>query len=125
VSERPVLDPTTLKELRELSLETDPRLLVDMTELFFDTAPLLLLTIRELHSRGAAAELSEQVHALKSLCGNFGALLVVEKCQVVETLAKADQLKAAAVELPALYAEYSRLEAELGKLLEDEKKRVA
>ncbi len=124
-NEKAVLDPKTLNELYELSAETDPRLLIDMIELFFDTAPLLFLTIGELHAKKAAAELAEQVHALKSLCGNFGALIVVEKCQIIESMAKSGQTNFVAGEMENLKHEYARLEAELKNLLNEEKKKAA
>jgi HPt (histidine-containing phosphotransfer) domain-containing protein len=122
---RPVIDPKTLKELHELGAETDPRLLLDMIELFFDTAPLLILTIGELQARKADEELAEQVHALKSLCGNFGAMIVVEKCQVIETMAKSGQSNFIAGEMESLKAEYARLETELKSLMAEEKMKVA
>jgi HPt (histidine-containing phosphotransfer) domain-containing protein len=95
----------------------DRSLLIATAEFFLDDAPGLLRSLKDSLATGDAKTAERAVHSLKSLAANFGATTCVNLAELIEGLAAAQDLRAAASQMAALEARFEKLQVSLSELI--------
>jgi HPt (histidine-containing phosphotransfer) domain-containing protein len=81
-----VIDPATIKGLRELGGEDEPGLLGELIEMFLEDAPERMRDITEGIAAGDIGRVERGAHTLKSSSANIGALGLSDLCRrIVES----------------------------------------
>ncbi len=106
------VDPQALAALRELNPE-DPGFLRELVTVFLDDMPQRFVEIERAIATQDAALLTRAAHTIKGSCSNFGANDLVALSTEMEKHGKHAAFVEAAAALPALRAEFARVEAAL------------
>ena len=106
------IDPEVINGLRELS-DGDSSLLEELVGLFLEDTPPRLDSLQAALDSGDPEGLEAAAHALKSSCGNIGALVLADLCKELEMLGKLKQLDGAAELVERSSAEFVRVEQAL------------
>jgi HPt (histidine-containing phosphotransfer) domain-containing protein/DNA-binding response OmpR family regulator len=89
------IDPDVIQSLKDLGGEDEPELFRELVGMFLrDTPPRLEALGRALES-GDAHELERVAHAMKSSCGNLGAVVMAELCYQLEMVGREGALDSA------------------------------
>ena len=88
------LDMETIAVLKELGGDDDPELFNEIVDLFLEDTPTRLRALQAAAAEGDARAVEETAHALKSSCGNLGALLLADLCRELETRGRSRELGA-------------------------------
>jgi signal transduction histidine kinase/CheY-like chemotaxis protein/HPt (histidine-containing phosphotransfer) domain-containing protein len=110
------LDEDVIQSLRELGGEDDPGLLAELAELFLEDAPPRIADLQRALESNDTKLLQETAHALKSSCGNLGALLLSEMCRELEAMGREERLDGAAALLERSTRELDRVVCALQEL---------
>jgi signal transduction histidine kinase/HPt (histidine-containing phosphotransfer) domain-containing protein/ActR/RegA family two-component response regulator len=113
---RPALDQAAL-----LARVGNPQRLGRLVEIFRDSCPAMLQAVRDALGRADATGLSRAVHALKGSLGSLSATAAFEAAQKLEEMGKSGDLSHAAGALAVLEQEVDRFQAELAKLIQEER----
>lgn len=113
-----VLDPAALKNLRDM-VGGDDAFLADLIGTFLGDAPKLLADMRQAVEGEDAAGLRLAAHSLKSNSADFGATVLSNLCQELESLGKAGTLEGVGEKVTQAEAEYEQAEAALKTLRRD------
>lgn len=106
------IDPEVINGLRELS-DGDSALLEELVGLFLEDTPPRLDSLQAALDSGDPEGLEAAAHALKSSCGNIGALVMADLCKELELLGKHRTLDGAAELVERSSAEFARVEQAL------------
>jgi signal transduction histidine kinase/DNA-binding response OmpR family regulator/HPt (histidine-containing phosphotransfer) domain-containing protein len=111
--EDPVLDPTTLGELRKMRDGGVPDVFKDLLGLLRAEAPPLLETMRAAVAQENAQQLRQAAHSLKGAAGNLGGRRMAAVCAELESLGRGGSTEGAAALLDQAEQEFQVLYAAL------------
>jgi len=105
----PPLDMDVIEGLKDLGGEDDPGLFGELVDLFLqDTPPRLEAIAEAIASRNGKA-IEETAHALKSSCGNLGAMELADLCRKIETGGREESLDAVEQLIDCARCEFERV----------------
>jgi HPt (histidine-containing phosphotransfer) domain-containing protein len=116
MSNPPVLDPTTIENLRALSPDDNGEFLREITGIFLSDTPLRITEMEQSQVSGETAKFTRAAHSIKGSAANMGALALGAAAQALEAESKLKPLDQMTPLLEALKAEYARAAVELKKL---------
>ncbi len=109
----PALDTAVIESLRQLTPPGEPDVLKEVLQLFLDDVPGRIERLRTAWQGGNAVEVQRAAHSLKGSAGNIGAHALHAICHQLDELGRSGDLAEAEDLVPALAAEYARVEAEI------------
>lgn len=104
----PAVDPQALVNLRELNPE-DPAFLRELIDVFLTDIPVRLAELEKALAANDAVLLTRAAHTIKGSGGNFGTAGLCLLAQEMENQGKTADFAAASATLPALHAEFTRV----------------
>jgi len=113
----PVLDPTVLENLRQLTPPGEPDVLKEVLELFLEDVPVRIERLRTAWQGGDAVVLQRAAHSLKGSAANIGATALLGVCRQLDELGRSGDLSSAAPLVTALEAEFARVQSEIKTLM--------
>ena len=111
------VDGDALDELRDV-VNGDEAFLAELIADYLAETPEYLDTLRDAANSENRLLMERTAHTLKSTCSTFGAHTLAEISREIEDLAHNGKLDAATEKLPALSAEYERVEQEIEAVYE-------
>ncbi len=111
----PALDPEFVEQIRGLGKRTGCDLMAQIAEVFLDQAALQKIE-EAAHARDLPA-LEMAAHTLKGSAGNAGAHRLASLCGRVERAAHQGEMEQSLAGVPAIAAEYEKVEVELRAFL--------
>jgi HPt (histidine-containing phosphotransfer) domain-containing protein len=78
------IDLDVIQSLKELGGDDEPSLLAELIELFTSDTPQRLARMLAAVESGDFDEAGRIAHALKSSCGNLGAVAMADLCRTIE-----------------------------------------
>lgn len=112
----PLLDPEAIENLRAINPDDGGAFLCELIDIFLDDTPKRLAEIDEALAAGHAENFTRAAHSIKGSAGNFGATQFATMARDLESLGKAGDLAQARAGIPALQAEFARLQPVLAQL---------
>jgi HPt (histidine-containing phosphotransfer) domain-containing protein len=112
----PILNPSAIQALRDLSPEGSMEFLRELIAIYQDDTPKRLAELEGALARQDAATATRAAHTIKGSSSNFGATLFAQLALAIEAHSKAGDLAAATAALPGLKAEFARVHEALNKL---------
>jgi HPt (histidine-containing phosphotransfer) domain-containing protein len=112
-----VLDPAVVDSLRQLTPPGEPDVLGEVLRLFLDEVPRRVARLKAAWDARNAGELQRAAHSLKGSSGNIGAHHMYEICKQLDERGTAGDFNGARHLIDALDEEYTRVEAEIHRLL--------
>lgn len=109
-----VLDPAVLDTLRQLTMPGEPDVLGEVLTVFLQETPPRMERLRNAWAAGDIQQMQRAAHSLKGSTGNIGARAMFEVCK---TLNETGDAEAARPWIEALAAEFSKVEAEIQRLI--------
>ena len=117
MKDRPVIDRETIDMLREMDeITAENNLLLELIDDFLIHSTTLILDIQTHALEGTQAELVAKSHSLKGASLNIGALPLFQVCDMIELMARNQQLIQAKAQLPALNDIFQHTTAALTEL---------
>lgn len=113
----PVLDPTVIESLRQLTPPGEPDVLNEVLGLFLSDVPVRIGRLREAWQSGDAVAVQRAAHSLKGSAGNIGATQLSAVCKELDEQGRSGDLSRLLPLVDSLDAEYRRVEAEIKSLL--------
>jgi CheY-like chemotaxis protein/HPt (histidine-containing phosphotransfer) domain-containing protein len=113
-----VLDASALDELRD-AVGGDEAFVAELLSDYLTDATTYVADLHDAAKEGNRVVLERTAHTLKSSSATFGAETLAELNREVEALARDGQMDAAAAKVPAIAAEYERVESVLQPLLHE------
>lgn len=113
----PVLNPSVIESLRQLTPPGEPDVLAEVLQLFLEDVPLRIAKLRGAWQAGDAVEVQRSAHSLKGSAGNIGATDLLAVCRLLDDQGKSGDLSNLAGLVASLDAEYARVEAEIQRLI--------
>lgn len=110
----PALDPEIIEELQEL-MGTDTQTLI---RIYLEDSPQLLSQLQDAYLRRDSVAAIAPSHTLKSSSANLGAIQLSKIALSIETEARVGSIDKASLEMKDLLAEFERVKAELGRLMD-------
>ena len=104
-----VLDPDVVQSLKDLGGDDDPGLFAELVELFLRDMPPRLDSLSEAMDSGDAKQLERTAHAMKSSCGNLGAMALAELCRQIEVSGRTGDVDGVRSLVQASQSEYQRV----------------
>ena len=111
-NETPALDADVISSLRELGGD-DPSVFVELVALFLEDTPPRIAALEAAVASGSAADLEAAAHALKSSCGNLGALRLAALFKDLEACGHSADVESAASLVARSKSEFHRVEEAL------------
>jgi PAS domain S-box-containing protein len=108
----PVLDPATMRNLREM-VGGDAEFLRELIHTFLQDTPRMLSDMRQALADGDAAVLRRAAHSLKSNSAEFGAKTLSGLCRELEAIGKSGALEGADAKLTLAEAAYEQVKQAL------------
>ena len=112
-----VLDPAVVDSLRQLTPPGEPDVLGEVLRLFLDEVPRRVERLKAAWRESNAGELQRAAHSLKGSSGNIGARHMHEICKQLDQRGTAGDFNGARHLIDSLDEEYTRVEAEIHRLL--------
>lgn len=112
--EGPALDPEVIEELQEM-MGADTQTLI---RIYLEDSPQLLAQLQDAYLRRDSTAAIAPAHTLKSSSANLGAMQLSKIALSIETEAHGGSIDKAALEMKDLLAEFERVKAELGRLMD-------
>lgn len=113
----PVLDPTVLENLRQLTPPGAPDVLKEVLELFLEDVPGRIERLRAAWQGGNAVALQCAAQSLKGSAANVGATALLGVCRQLDELGRSGDLSSAAPLVTALDGEFARVQSEIKTLM--------
>ena len=110
------LDPAPLASIRQYQRPGGPDLVARIVSVFLEESAGRVETLLEGLRGGDAEAAARAAHALKSACGNVGAMRLAALCRDIEAHARANRNAEAATRAAELELEYARARAALQSL---------
>ncbi|MBD2260224.1 GAF domain-containing hybrid sensor histidine kinase/response regulator [Pseudanabaena sp. FACHB-2040] len=117
-TEKGVLDPESLDQLRHLAGDSAPEFLVEAIDCYLDEAPKLLQAIRSSSVAQDTATFRRSAHTLKSGSATVGATVLAQLCEQLEHRSQGQPL-AAENDLSRLEGEYAKVQSALHKVRQE------
>ena len=114
----PVLDPSVIASLRDLTPPGEPDVLKELFTLFLEDVPDRIARLRAAWQAGDAVGVQRAAHSLKGSAGNIGATKLHAVCAVLDAQGRSGDLAPLAPMVASLDAEYARVAAEIKTLIE-------
>jgi len=111
-----VIDPQTVENLRQLNPGDHDEFLREIVGIYFEDTPRRIAELEESLAAGDQAKFTRAAHSVKGSSANVGAMAVRAVAEQIEHKSK-QALPEAAAMIPALKAEFARVQAEFAKLL--------
>lgn len=112
------LDAEAVKKLREIGTRTSEDTFVNnLLERFLYGTPERLQSLQDAAATGDCETIEFQAHTLKSSCGYVGALVMVEVCKTLESLARAGDIEDAKQLVAELQESFALVTPRLESLL--------
>ena len=108
-----VLDPEVIASLKELGGEDDPTMFADLVDLFLVDTPCRIESLSTALESQDAKALEEAAHALKSSCGNLGAIGLSSLLKEIEEKGREADLEGASSLVSRSVEEFKRVEQAL------------
>ena len=89
------IDPDVIQSLKDLGGEDEPELFRELVGMFLRDTPPRLEALGQALESGDAGELERVAHAMKSSCGNLGAVVMAELCYQIEMVGREGALDSA------------------------------
>lgn len=89
------IDPDVIQSLKDLGGEDEPELFRELVGMFLRDTPPRLEALGQALDSGDATELERVAHAMKSSCGNLGAVVMAELCYQLEMVGREGELESA------------------------------
>ena len=117
MSTAPVLDPSVLNTLRQLSVPGEPDVLTEVLKLFLDEVPPRLTRLRIAWAAGDIEQVHRLAHSLKGSAGNIGAQRMFEVCKELDGIGRSGEVQRAGPLVDALNVEFADVDAEIRRLI--------
>ncbi len=118
ISDKAILDPARLEQIRALSREGVPSVLGRVVKFFFDSAPEQIAAIRAAAQTADGSRLREVAHSLKSASATLGASDFSELCRQLETMGREGRFDGAIEAAAALEQQFPVVREALSALPE-------
>ena len=119
MSQRAVLDPSVIDNLRQLTPPGEPDVLAEVLRLFLEEVPPRIARLRNAWAAGNIEEVHRAAHSLKGSAGNIGARRLFDVCSRLDEQGKAgDRRGVSRRSLTQLGVEFGKVEAEIRRVLE-------
>jgi CheY-like chemotaxis protein/signal transduction histidine kinase/HPt (histidine-containing phosphotransfer) domain-containing protein len=112
MSEAPTIDPEVLASLKELGGD-DARIFVEIVDLFLADTPARMRALECAQESGDLEAVAAAAHALKSSCGNLGAMALYGLFRDIESLGRNGDVDSVASLIPRVRSEFVRVEVAL------------
>jgi len=112
----PILDPVAIENLRMINPDDGGEFVRELIDIFLADTPRRLAEIESALASGNAADLTRAAHTIKGSASNFGATRLSALAKEIEQQGKGSALAAARTALPALRAEFARVQPALEEL---------
>jgi len=109
MSDTSPLDPEVLASLKELGGD-DPSIFNELVELFLSDTPERMRSLETAQASGDPEAVAASAHALKSSCGNLGAMALYEMFRDIESSGKSGDVDAIESLIPKVRSEFVRVE---------------
>jgi two-component system, sensor histidine kinase and response regulator len=114
------LDRRTIARLHELKNSPDDRIVAEIIDLFLEDSPQRVSEITRAFAMGDAEALARAAHALKSSCGNVGAMRMLGLCSEIEVIGRRAEVRSAGERITEVASEFQRVK----RALEQERDRA-
>jgi CheY-like chemotaxis protein/HPt (histidine-containing phosphotransfer) domain-containing protein len=111
MTDRPI-DPEVLAALKELGGD-DPSIFHELVDLFLSDTPERMRGLEEAHASGDVGAIEAAAHALKSSCGNLGAMQLYEMFRDIESCGRSGDVESVSSLIPQVRDEFGRVEEAL------------
>ena len=118
MAEPDVLDASVIESLRQLTPPGDPDVLTEVLQIFRQESPRRLERLRIAWAAGNIEEMCRAAHSLKGSAGNLGARRLFSVCAQLDDAGRAGDLAKCAPLVDALGTEFTKVELEIGRLLD-------
>jgi HPt (histidine-containing phosphotransfer) domain-containing protein len=112
----PYLDPAALDNLRMINPDDGGEFLRELIDIFLADTPNRIAEIEQALAAGHSGNLARAAHSIKGSAGNFGATQLTALARDLEAQGKAGDFASARAGLPALRAEFARVQPALQQL---------
>ncbi len=111
-----LINPDAIQALRDLSPEGDGEFLRELVGIFLADTPKQFLQLDEALARQDPLGVTRAAHTIKGSSGNFGAEAFARLAGDIEAAAKANNLPAAALQVPELKRQFAQVANALKQL---------
>lgn len=112
-----VLDPSVIDVLRSLTPPGEPDVLKEVLTIFLVEVPPRLERLRNAQAANDIELIHRTAHSLKGSAGNIGANAMFAVCKELDERSRAGDAAAAGPLIEALGVEYSKVEAEIARVI--------
>lgn len=113
----PVLDPSVINTLRQLTVPGEPDVLTEVLKLFLEEVPSRLTRLRIAWAAQNIEEVHRLAHSLKGSAGNIGAQRMFEICKQLDGIGRSSDVAQAGPLVDALNVEFANVDAEIRRLI--------
>jgi HPt (histidine-containing phosphotransfer) domain-containing protein len=113
----PVLDPTVLESLRQLTPPGEPDVLKELLTLFLEDVPGRIEKLRAAWQAGDAVGVQRSAHSIKGSAGNIGATELYGVCSRIDAQGRSGDLAPLGPMVESLDAEFAKVTAEIQELI--------
>jgi HPt (histidine-containing phosphotransfer) domain-containing protein len=113
----PVLDPSVIASLRDLTPPGEPDVLKELFALFLEDVPGRIERLRAAWQAGDAVAVQRAAHSLKGSAGNIGATQLHAVCASIDAQGRSGDLAPLPAMIASLDAEYANVQAEIKSLI--------
>jgi HPt (histidine-containing phosphotransfer) domain-containing protein len=117
MTEPPVLDPSVMETLRQLTPPGEPDVLTEVLQMFLQEVPPRIERLRNAWAAGDIQEVHRAAHSLKGSAGNIGAQRLLAVCRDLDDRSRTADEAATAASVAALAVEFDKVEEEIRRLL--------
>ena len=117
MSAAPVLDPSVLAKLRQLTVPGEPDVLGEVLTLFLEEVPPRIARLRNAWASGNIEEMQRAAHSLKGSAGNIGAEALHEVCRQIDDKGRSGDLSGLPALMDTLASEFGKVEGEIHRLM--------
>src|SRR6266567_2407397 len=112
-----VIDPQAIENLRALNPDDNDEFLREIAGIFLEDTPVRITELDESLAVGDVPKFTRAAHSIKGSSSNLGATALRAAAEKLEHESKTAGLGGVALSLAALKTEFTRVQAELGRLL--------
>lgn len=118
MAEPPVLDPSVIATLRQLTPPGEPDVLEDVLRMFLQEVPPRIERLRNAWTGGNIQEVHRSAHSLKGSAGTIGAQRLLAVCRQLDDRENPPTAAAMAALVGAVDVEFGKVQTEIHRLLE-------
>ena len=116
MASQPVLDPTVIETLRQLTVPGEPDVLAEVLKLFLEEAPTRIAKLRNAWETRDIQSVQRLAHSLKGSAGNIGATTLFEICKQLDSSGRPGVVVDTGSLIDALTTEYRKVEEEIHRI---------